>query len=194
MICACIMLATGSIPAATLIQQRDGQGPEKNVANAQVSESLQQNLLPSSSLSDVFKKVENSVVQITATRADPNQHIIINGVPSAIKNTALGSGFVYDKQGNIITNYHVVAEATNADVTFVDGNTYSAKVIGKDQYGDLALLQITDDFSQEKLQPLPIANSSNVQVGEQVIAIGNPFGLSATMTTGIVSQIGRLSA
>ena len=60
MICACIMLATGSILAATLIQQRDGQGPEKNVANAQVSESLQQNLLPSSSLSDVFKKVENS--------------------------------------------------------------------------------------------------------------------------------------
>ena len=192
MICACFVLATGSILAATLIQQRDGQGPEKNVANAQVSESLQQNLLPSSSLSDVFKKVENSVVQITATRADPNQHIIINGVPSARKNTALGSGFVYDKQGNIITNYHVVAEATNADVTFVDGNTYSAKVIGKDQYGDLALLQITDDFSQEKLQPLPIANSSNVQVGEQVIAIGNPFGLSATMTTGIVSQIGRL--
>ena len=142
MICACIVLATGSILAATLIQQRDGQGPEKNVANAQVSESLQQNILPSSSLSDVFKKVENSVVQITATRADPNQHIIINGVPSARKNTALGSGFVYDKQGNIITNYHVIAGASRVEATFIDGNTYSVKDIGKDPYSDLSIPQI----------------------------------------------------
>ena len=79
-----------------------------------------------------------------------------------------------------------------ADVTFVDGNTYRAKVIGKDPSSDIALLQITDNFSPENLVPLPIVNSSSLQVGEQVIAIGNPFGLSDTMTTGIVSQMGRL--
>ncbi len=92
----------------------------------------------------------------------------------------------------MLTNNHVVDGATKADITFVDGNTYSAKVIGRDPFGDLAVLQITDNFSDEKLLPLPIVNSSNVQVGQQLIAIGNPFGLSASMTTGIVSQIGRL--
>jgi S1-C subfamily serine protease len=150
--------------------------------------------LPSSSTSlpDVFKKVENSVVQITSTRSNPNELLIINGIPATGRSTALGSGFVYDSQGHIITNYHVVADATKADVTFTDGNTYSAKVIGKDPNSDLAVLQITDNFSEEKVVPLPMANSSNVRTAEQVIAIGNPFGLSGTITTGIVSQQGRL--
>jgi S1-C subfamily serine protease len=150
--------------------------------------------LPSSSASlpDVFKKVENSVVQITSTRSDPNQLIIINGIPATGKSTALGSGFVYDNQGHVITNHHVVADADKADVTFTDGNTYSAKVIGKDPNSDLAVLQITDNFSEEKVVPIPMANSSNVRTAEQVLAIGNPFGLSGTITTGIVSQQGRL--
>jgi len=146
----------------------------------------------STSLPDVFKKVENSVVQITATRSNPNEVIIINGVPETGRSDALGSGFVYDNQGHIITNYHVIDGATKADVTFTDGNTYSAKVIGKDPSADLAVLQITDNFSEEKVVPLPTANSSNVRTGEQVIAIGNPFGLSGTITSGIVSQLGRL--
>ena len=156
------------------------------------------NLVPSSSspsstsLPDVFDKVENSVVQITSTRSNPNEVIIINGVPQTGRSTALGSGFVYDSQGHIITNYHVTAEATNADVTFTDGNTYSAKVIAKDPAADLAVLQIVDNFSEEKVMPLIIANSSNVRAGEQVAAIGNPFGLSGTITIGIVSQLGRL--
>jgi S1-C subfamily serine protease len=150
--------------------------------------------LPSSSTSlpDVFKKVENSVVQITSTRSNPNQLIIINGIPATGKSTALGSGFVYDNQGHVITNHHVVADADKADVTFTDGNTYSAKVIGKDPNSDLAVLQITDNFSEEKVVPIPMANSSNVRTAEQVLAIGNPFGLSGTITTGIVSQQGRL--
>ena len=118
--------------------------------------------------------------------------IIINGVPETGRSEALGSGFVYDSQGHIITNYHVIDGATKADITFTDGNTYSAKVIGKDPSSDLAVLQITDNFSEEKVVPLPTANSSNVGTGEQVIAIGNPFGLSGTITSGIVSQLGRL--
>jgi S1-C subfamily serine protease len=147
---------------------------------------------PQSSLTQIFKQVENSVVQITAKTSNPNLQIIINGNPLGSQSTRMGSGFVYDKQGHIITNNHVIDGANTTDVKFVDGNTYRAKVIGKDPSGDVAVLQITDNFSSENLVPLPIVNSSSLQVGQQVIAIGNPFGLSDTMTTGIVSQMGRL--
>ena len=119
----------------------------------------------SSSFTNVFKRVENSVVQITSTRSNPNQVTIINGIPATGRSTALGSGFVYDNQGHIITNHHVIDGATTADVTFTDGNTYSAKVIGKDPDADIAVLQITDNFSEEKVMPLPIANSSNLRTG-----------------------------
>jgi S1-C subfamily serine protease len=128
----------------------------------------------------------------TAKIPNTNFHIIINGNPVGSQSTRLGSGFVYDKQGRIITNSHVIDGANTTDVTFVDGNTYRSKVIGKDPSNDIAVLQITDNFSPENLVPLPIVNSSSLQVGQQVIAIGNPFGLSDTMTTGIVSQMGRL--
>src|ERR687886_3050098 len=146
----------------------------------------------STSLPDIFQKVENSVVQITSTKSNPNEIIIENGVPATGKSTALGSGFVYDNQGHIVTNYHVTNGTRKADVTFTDGNTYSANVVGKDPNSDVAVLQITSDFSQENVKPLPLANSSAVRPGEQVIAIGNPFGLSGTITTGIVSAKGRL--
>ncbi|MFL6340245.1 MAG: S1C family serine protease [Nitrososphaeraceae archaeon] len=146
----------------------------------------------SSSLPDVFQKVENSVVQITSTKSNPNEVIILNGVPQTGRSTALGSGFVYDNQGHIVTNYHVIDGASRADVTFTDGNTYSANVVGKDPNSDVVILQITSNFSEEKVVPLPLANSSAVRPGEQVIAIGNPFGLSGTITTGIVSAKGRL--
>jgi S1-C subfamily serine protease len=146
----------------------------------------------STSLPDIFQKVENSVVQITSTKSNPNEIIIENGVPATGKSTALGSGFVYDNQGHIVTNYHVTNGARRADVTFTDGNTYSANVVGKDPNSDLTVLQITSGFSQENVKPLPLANSSAVRPGQQVIAIGNPFGLSGTITTGIVSQKGRL--
>jgi S1-C subfamily serine protease len=131
-------------------------------------------------------------VQITSTTSNPNEIIIENGVPATGKSTALGSGFVYDNQGHIVTNYHVINGARRADVTFTDGNTYSANVVGKDPNADIAVLQITSDFSEENVKPIPLANSSAVRPGEQVIAIGNPFGLSGTITTGIVSAKGRL--
>ena len=149
----------------------------------------------SSSLTGIFKQVENSVVQITSKvqNNNDNPQIIINGNPlEQQQSTRLGSGFVFDDQGYIITNNHVVDQAKTVDVTFADGNIYSAKVVGTDPFSDIAVLQITDNFSDEKVVPLTIADSSSLQVGQQVIAIGNPFGLSDTMTTGIISQIGRL--
>jgi S1-C subfamily serine protease len=145
-----------------------------------------------SPLTTLFKKVENSVVQITSKVSTVNPYIIINGSPLENQSTRLGSGFVYDDAGHIITNNHVVAGAQIVDVRFVDGNIYSAKVIGTDPSNDIAVLQITDDFSEEHVIPLILGDSSALEVGQQIIAIGNPFGLSNTMTTGIVSQVGRL--
>ena len=197
---AIIVSSTTALPSSLLHSIMAQQQQQQNVVQSSSSSSI--NPLtspsssspssPSSSFANVFKRVENSVVQITSTRSDPNQVTIINGVPATSRSTALGSGFVYDNQGHIITNHHVIDGATTADVTFTDGNTYSAKVIGKEPDADIAVLQITDNFSEEKVMPLPIANSSSLRPGDQLIAIGNPFGLSGTITTGIVSGEGRL--
>ena len=163
----------------------------QNVSNGDLSNSSQTSNLstgnPANSLGKVFNKVQGSVVQITSKVSTGFQ---LNG--EAVQQSRLGSGFVYDTQGHIVTNYHVVSGSETVDVTFIDGNTYTAKVVGSDKDSDLAVLLITDDFSVESLVPIPIADSSTLNVGDQVIAIGNPFGLSDTLTTGVVSQIGRL--
>ena len=179
-----------------LQQQITGQNSD-NIGNCQTGASFTQPLSPNNPtqilpLTAIFKQVENSVVQVTSRVSNPNIQIIINGNPLEGQSTRLGSGFVYDKQGHIITNNHVVGNAKTVDVTFVDGNSYTAKVIGTDSFSDIAVIQITDDFSAENVVPFIIANSSSLQVGQQIVAIGNPFGLSDTMTTAIVSQMGRL--
>ena len=139
---------------------------------------------------DIFNKVENSVVQITTsvppiTAPNPDRQ--------QENETALGSGFVYDENGHIVTNNHVVANARIVDITFIDGNRYTANVTGRDVYSDLAVLKIVENLTQGELAPpLTIGNSSELKVGDQVVAIGNPFGLEGSITTGIVSQTGRL--
>ena len=143
-------------------------------------------------LPKIFNETENSVVQITSSSPTSNSLVIRNGEQIPQDNVALASGFVYDQDGHIITNYHVISDPNSVEVTFVDGDSYSAKVIGKDPYSDIAVLQITDDGFQKHIPPLKAANSSALQVGEQVIAIGNPFGLSGTLTSGVVSQMGRV--
>jgi S1-C subfamily serine protease len=145
----------------------------------------------SPTLDTIFKQVENSVVQITSKVPIPSSSSSPQN-PQAPNATALGSGFVYDKLGRIITNNHVVGGAKIVDVTFVDGNRYTAKVVGSDIYSDIAVLQVIENITQQPLNPLVIGNSSKLEVGDPVIAIGNPFGLSGTITTGIVSGIGRL--
>jgi S1-C subfamily serine protease len=144
------------------------------------------------SLNTIFKQVDNSVVRITSKTPTTS-----NSSNESSSNTTLGSGFVYDKQGHIVTNGHVVGDAKVVEVTFPDGNRYTAKVIASDIYSDIAVLQISQNASQPQrqllysLKPLALGNSSNVEVADTVIAIGNPFGLSDAMTTGIVSGIGR---
>lgn len=141
------------------------------------------------SLNEIFNKVENSVVQITTSVPPVN---ILN--PSQTENsTALGSGFIYDNKGHVVTNNHVVANAKVVDVTFIDGSRFTANVTGRDFYSDLAVLKIIENFTAGELPPpLVLGNSSALNVGDQVVAIGNPFGLEGSMTTGIVSQTGRL--
>jgi len=128
-------------------------------------------------LPEIFRRAENSVVQIT-TRSE------------VVGMDGIGSGFVYDHNGHIITNYHVVESTDRIDVTFPDGTIYKASIVGIDPYSDLAVVRV--DAPKDKLVPLPLSDSSKLQVGDQVAAIGNPFGLSGSMTTGIVSQLGRL--
>jgi len=101
----------------------------------------------------------------------------------------LGSGFVFDNQGHIITNYHVVQGVTDLEVDFLSGYKVRGKVVATDLDSDLAVIQV--DAPAQELHPLTLGNSDQVQVGQSVIAIGNPFYLSGTMTLGIVSGLGR---
>jgi S1-C subfamily serine protease len=104
----------------------------------------------------------------------------------------LGSGFVIQESGQfyIVTNYHVAGATSNLTVTFSDGNSYPAQVVGSDPYSDLAIIKAPSAISSE-FHPLTIVSSSSLQVGDSVAAIGNPYGLTGSMTVGIVSQLGR---
>jgi S1-C subfamily serine protease len=101
----------------------------------------------------------------------------------------LGSGFIYDNKGYIITNYHVIEGANTIQVTFLDGNITGASKVGEDPYSDLAVIKVNSEATT--LYPVVLGSSSNLTVGEPVAAIGNPFGLSDTITSGIVSALGR---
>jgi len=130
------------------------------------------------SLIEIFEKSEPGVVRVNVQREEISE---TGGV---------GSGFVFDKQGHIITNEHVIDDARKVVVTFLDGRSYNAEIIGTDEFTDLAVIKVNADLAL--LHPLTIGDSSNLKVGEPIAAIGNPFGLSGSMTSGIVSQLGRL--
>jgi S1-C subfamily serine protease len=148
-----------------------------NSSSSPPSYSLQQLLsLPS----EIFDRVKSSVVQITPIPSSEGQNASL-----------LGSGFVYDKEGHILTNDHVVRNAASVVVTLVDGNQYNSNVIGKDPINDIAVLRVAENLTGP-LKPVEFGNSSNVRVGDRVFAIGNPYGLTDTLTGGFVSQVGRL--
>ena len=131
-------------------------------------------------LVQLFEKSEAGVVKIGVQRG-----------PDGPRDTpGMGSGFVYDNLGHIITNAHVVEGASKATVTFLDGTQYDAEIVGKDKFTDIAVIKVSE--KPRLLHPLQMGDSSQLHVGEPVAAIGNPFGLSGSMTSGIVSQIGRL--
>jgi S1-C subfamily serine protease len=162
------------------------QPPAQDLGNSNSS-----NILSSLPFTELFEKAEQSIVQVSAT---VNETSLFNedGQPPFF-GQALGSGFVYNREGHIITSNHVIFAGSDSriDVTFTDGTIYRASVVGTDIYSDLAVLQL-EDVPEEKLVPLPLGNSSTLNVGQPVAAIGNPFGLSGSLSEGIISGLDRL--
>jgi S1-C subfamily serine protease len=154
-------LATATNEIASLMREIGSQpGGNYTVSNAQ--------------LNQIYNQTRESVVLIVVT------------IPSG---KAQGSGFVYDRQGRIITNNHVVEGASQIAVTFIDGTASKATVVGRDPYSDMAVIKV--DVPADKLKPVRLGMSSALVVGDYVVAIGNPYGLADSMTLGIVSAVGR---
>ena len=133
---------------------------------------------------EIYDDVSPSVVNITS------RTYINYGFMGTVPEEGTGSGFIYDTEGHIVTNYHVIEAAEELLVTLADGQVYEAQVVGTDPTNDLAVLHI--DANTELPAPLPVGNSADLRVGQFVVAIGNPFGLDQTLTTGVVSALGRV--
>jgi len=169
---AFVMIPPPSISPPEIIVS-NGHGPST------VGEETPLSLGKDLSLIQIFERAETGVVRVNIQRSE--EVVSTNGV---------GSGFVFDKNGHVITNAHVVENSDKVVVTFLDGRSYNAEVIGVDPATDISVIRV--DAEPSLLKPLLIGDSSNLKVGMQVAAIGNPFGLSGSMTSGIVSALGRL--
>ena len=131
----------------------------------------------------IYQKVSPSVVNVISTVI--TRDFFLNAIPRE----GSGSGSIIDNQGHILTNNHVIRDAQKLEVTLADGSKWPAKLVGTDPDNDLAVLNI--NAPPEKLKSLPLSDSRKLQVGQKVLAIGNPFGLGLTLTTGIISSLGR---
>jgi S1-C subfamily serine protease len=138
---------------------------------------------------DIYDRDAPGVAYITAQIVQRTASPFNFGLPQEQRGTSTGSGFVIDKDGTIATNAHVVDGATKVSVRFGDGAAHAAKILGVDKSTDLALLKI--DPKGVDLHPLPLGSSHGIQVGDPTVAIGNPFGLDRTLTTGVVSALQR---
>jgi putative serine protease PepD len=131
----------------------------------------------------VYEKVADGVVNVTSTAVQMD--FFFNAFPAQ----GSGSGSIIDTKGHILTNHHVVANAQKLEVTLADGSKWPAKLVGSDPDNDLAVIKI--EASKEKLKVVSMGDSKNLRIGQKVLAIGNPFGLQRTLTTGIISSLGR---
>ncbi len=150
--------------------------PPEAIAEADAEELL---------LINLYERVNPSVVNIVVTVGDDEELQTNQLFPAQ----GQGSGFIYDTDGHIVTNNHVVAEAGKLEVTFYDGSTVEATVVGADPDSDLAVVKV--DVAPESLRPVTWGDSDKVLVGQRAVAIGNPFGLEGTLTSGIISALGR---
>ena len=184
---ASFVLAILSLSTFKVDGQLDTLSSHSISSEDQKSSRLTENSLDAN-LTSLFDEVDQSVVQISDAR-------------TTSLGSRQGSGFIYDNLGHIVTNYHVVADPqkgqeTNLDgrefhVTFLDGTTQIGRVIGTDPYSELAVIEL-ENMTGNSLIPLPLGNSSQLRIGQPVVALGNPFGLSGSMTEGIVSGFGRI--
>src|SRR3954449_10923090 len=138
---------------------------------------------------DIYKRAAPGVVFVRAQVVQQTQSPFDFGFPQQQRGEATGSGFVIDRKGTILTNAHVVAGATKVTVQFADRHAGRPTILGRDESTDLAILKV--DAKSSELDPLPLGTSKDVQVGDPTIAIGNPFGLERTLTTGVVSATHR---
>ena len=170
-------LGSGDAKTQTVVQQPT---PAATPAAARTTESV----------GSVYKAARDGVVEITVTsNGGSSGSPFPFGGNGSQRSQAQGSGFVSDTAGHVLTNYHVVQGATSISVAFADGSKYAATVVGSDQSTDLAVLKVNAPAS--KLHPLLLGDSSALQVGDGVVAIGSPFGLAETVTSGIVSALNR---
>jgi len=169
---------------STLQEQISNLQSTQNTTCQNVTQNITYVLGENASLSQLYEQIKDSIVLIRGV-------ILHYGPWGPYYTQVQGTGFVYNFTGQmvILTNYHVVHNAINITVTFMNGNGYAATVLGSDSYADLAVL--STDAPQSEYKPLEIVSSSTLKVGDPVIAVGNPFGLAGSMTTGIVSQLGR---
>jgi len=167
--------AIGSDNTKTVVTQTIDQGQPVSASSG-------------ASVNSIYTRTYQGVVDIKTT--SDNGGFSPFGGGGGGSSQAEGSGFVYDNRGDIITNEHVVDGANSITVQFWNGKTYKAKLVGSDSSTDLAVIRVSSAPSSI-LHPLSLGNSSNVKVGDAVIAIGSPFGLAETVTSGIVSALGR---
>jgi putative serine protease PepD len=178
---AALLLAAGvgaAVGAGVALETRGDSGANATTAAAEpVAQS-------NSAISAIYRRVKDGVVEVqTSTGAEVNP--FGNQGPGG----ATGSGFVIDEEGHIVTNQHVVEEGQSVAVRFSDGSEVDAEVVGTDPSTDIAVLDVDRPSSQ--LTPLSFAGDGSLQVGNSVIAIGSPFGLEGTLTTGVISALGR---
>jgi S1-C subfamily serine protease len=164
-----------------------GKTEKTTITQSSVSVPTRSNSESGLSVNDIYKKDAPGVVFIRAEVVERTQSPF--GFPERQRGQATGSGFVIDQDGHILTNAHVVAGASKIEVGFSDNKTVGAKLVGRDASNDVALLKVSTD--KKELHPLTLGNSAKAKVGDAVVAIGNPFGLDRTVTTGIVSALQR---
>ena len=178
---AALVIAAGTGAATYAALDGGGTTAVAPASSAGTAQSVKDGAL---TIGEVYERANPSVVEITVTTQAPAEGPMGSGTAQA-----QGSGFVYDASGHVITNAHVVDGAESAKVRFADGKSYEATVVGVDASTDLAVLKV--DAPSSALHPLELADSSQAAVGDVVVAIGSPFGLENSVTTGIVSALGR---
>jgi S1-C subfamily serine protease len=167
-----------STPTASIVATSTAVPATANLDEQEAASALESQLI------DVYDRASPAVVNIT------NRSYVYYRFMGAVPEEGTGSGFVYDTQGHIVTNYHVIENAEELLVTLASGQVYDATVVGSDPANDLAVIRI--EAGDDLPAPLALGNSDQLQVGQFVLAIGNPYGLQQTLTMGVVSALGRV--
>jgi S1-C subfamily serine protease len=180
LICGLILIQAG------VVNTSDDSSASSVVAPAALAKPTSDPQSKGLTVHDIYQRDSQGVAFISSQIVQQTQSVF--GFPQQQQSTATGSGFLIDNDGHILTNAHVVQGAKRVDVRLGDGDTQQAQIVGTDPSTDIALLKVDNT---EGAQPLTLGDSTKVQVGDPVVAIGNPFGLDRTVTTGIVSALQR---